>query len=186
MQHTLIHCLLLALLAVLLLSTRAYARFLPPPVAIRLPAIIAGKSEMSILPPRPTAAAVRSTRVNSLVKTSSPEIQKESKKIVAREATEGAPALKNIRRDKRELLVDTPYDFHTTHLFCDFDMRGRHRLIPYMPNHCIWVWNNKYVHEGFYRLYKMYQLEAFSFGQYALRLFQIEYENYQPDLPKGA
>ncbi|EDW36187.1 GL16815 [Drosophila persimilis] len=141
---------------------------------------------MSILPPRPTAAAVRSTRVNSLVKTSSPEIQKESKKIVAREATEGAPALKNIRRDKRELLVDTPYDFHTTHLFCDFDMRGRHRLIPYMPNHCIWVWNNKYVHEGFYRLYKMYQLEAFSFGQYALRLFQIEYENYQPDLPKGA
>ncbi|XP_033248185.1 uncharacterized protein LOC108158303 isoform X4 [Drosophila miranda] len=180
MQHTLIHCLMLALLAVLLLSTRAYARFLPPPVAIRLPAIIAGKSEMFILPPRSTAAAVGSTRVNSPVNTSSPEIQKESTKIVARAAIEGASAVKHIRRAKRELIVDTPYDFHTLHLFCDFDMRGRHRLIWFFPNHCIWVWNNKYVHEGFYRLYKMYQLEAFSFGQYALRLFQLEYDNYMP------
>ncbi|SPP72906.1 uncharacterized protein LOC117584550 isoform X2 [Drosophila guanche] len=89
----------------------------------------------------------------------------------------GPSVVRHILR-KRELYVDTPYDFHTTHLFCDMDIRNRHLIIWFFPNHCIWVWNNKYVHEGFYRLYKMYQFEGFIFGQYNIRLFQWEFESF--------
>ncbi|XP_033249266.1 uncharacterized protein LOC117188859 isoform X2 [Drosophila miranda] len=60
------------------------------------------------------------------------------------------------------------------HQACDFDERGRHRIVMFFPNHCIWTWNNKYVHEGFYYLFKLYQTEAFFFGQFNERLKQYE------------
>ncbi|XP_015040070.1 uncharacterized protein [Drosophila pseudoobscura] len=184
MQITLVHGLLSALLAVSLLSTRAYARRLPPPEVLSFKGeqeMVIPQSAIAIAAPTAITTAtataaetdVEYTMANS---TSSREIKKESTNLVAREATEGAPAVKHIRRAKREFFVDTPFDFHTTHLFCDIDVRGRHHIIWFYPNHCIWVWNNKYVHEGFYRLYKMYQLEAFFFGQWNVRLFQFEFE----------
>ncbi|XP_004444265.2 uncharacterized protein [Drosophila pseudoobscura] len=178
MQDTPALCLLSALLAVSLLSSRAYARRLSSPDALPFPGeqdMIIPQSAIAIPTPtaKATASTVGSVRVNS---TSSREIQKDSTNLFARAATEGGSAVKHIRRAKREFFVDTPFDFHTMHLFCDIDMLGRHRLIWFFPNHCIWVWNNKYAHEGFYRLYKMYQLEAFFFGQWNVRLFQYELE----------
>ncbi|XP_033249269.1 uncharacterized protein LOC117188859 isoform X4 [Drosophila miranda] len=51
--------------------------------------------------------------------------------------------LKHIVRKKRDIFTqDTPYDFHTVHQACDFDERGRHRIVMFFPNHCIWTWNN--------------------------------------------
>ncbi|XP_022234152.2 uncharacterized protein LOC111082275 [Drosophila obscura] len=89
--------------------------------------------------------------------------------LEASRGSRGQPATadaQRIVRKKREMKVETAYDFHTTHLFCDFDDRGRHQWIWFMPNHCIWVWNNKYSHEGFYRLFKTYQMEGFHYGQW--------------------
>ncbi|XP_037713365.1 uncharacterized protein LOC119549389 [Drosophila subpulchrella] len=82
--------------------------------------------------------------------------------------------IKHIKRDKRELLVTMPFDQHTMHLPCDLDQRGRHNIVSLMPNHCIWVWNNKFSHVGFYRVFKIYQLEGFFFGQYYERLKRYE------------
>ncbi|XP_016953088.2 uncharacterized protein LOC108026615 [Drosophila biarmipes] len=84
------------------------------------------------------------------------------------------PVIRHIKRDKRELLVTMPFDQHTMHLPCDLDQRGRHKIISLMPNHCIWVWNNKFSHVGFYRVFKIYQLEGFFFGQYYERLKRYE------------
>ncbi|XP_022227166.2 uncharacterized protein LOC111077273 [Drosophila obscura] len=171
LKNFLVHCLMAALLAVSQLSISGYARNLPA----------ADSKEASRQPasyPIDTAIAVGSTRVS--YNSSSTEMKPESTMLVARTATEGdtAPAVTHIRRKKRELRVDPPYDFHTTHLFCELDQRGRHHIIWFYPNHCIWIWNNKYVHEGFYRVFKLYQLEAFLFGQYSDRMNKLEFEKY--------
>ncbi|KAL7736048.1 hypothetical protein ACLKA6_003786 [Drosophila palustris] len=80
----------------------------------------------------------------------------------------------HIVRKKRETEVDMPYDFHTMHMPCDLDAPNRAHIIFYFPNHCIWVANNRYAHEGFFRVYKLYQLEAHFFGQYYERLKRYE------------
>ncbi|SPP72837.1 uncharacterized protein LOC117592162 [Drosophila guanche] len=80
--------------------------------------------------------------------------------------------------------IDIPViamDYETTHKPCDMDMRGIRRYIPAFPNQCIWSYNNRYTTEGYYRVYKMYQLEAFFFGQYYERLkrYETEPHNYK-------
>ncbi|ALC42284.1 CG30270, partial [Drosophila busckii] len=74
-----------------------------------------------------------------------------------------------------------PFDFNTKHLPCDLDFSGRDSAIDSYPNHCIWVWNNRYTHEGWYRVYKTYQLEAFFFGQYYERLKRYEIDPHTWD-----
>ncbi|XP_030370067.1 uncharacterized protein LOC115620787 [Scaptodrosophila lebanonensis] len=92
----------------------------------------------------------------------------------------------HVVRIKRQNDVLMPFDFQTKHMPCDFDIRGRIRLIEYMPNHCIWMWNNKYTHEGFFRYYKYYQLEAFFFGQYYERLKRFEVDPHSFDYGDGS
>jgi len=80
----------------------------------------------------------------------------------------------HILRKKRETEATMPYDFTTMHMHCDIDLNGTPQIVDTFPNHCIWVTNNRYQHEGFYRVYKMYQLEAHFFGQYWQRLKRYE------------
>ncbi|XP_034478833.1 uncharacterized protein LOC117785055 [Drosophila innubila] len=89
--------------------------------------------------------------------------------------------LTHILRKKRETEVVMPFDFNTMHLPCDLDQQGRGSIIESFPNHCVWVWNNRYAHEGFYRVYKTYQLEAFFFGQYYERLKRFEIDPHTWD-----
>ncbi|XP_030387875.1 uncharacterized protein LOC115634355 [Scaptodrosophila lebanonensis] len=90
-------------------------------------------------------------------------------------------SLKHIARSKRETEPTMPFDFHTLHAPCDWDTRGRVYYIEYFPNHCIWVWNNKNVHEGFFRAYKTYELEGFFFGQLYERLKRFEIDPHSWD-----
>ncbi|XP_034651391.1 uncharacterized protein LOC117890566 [Drosophila subobscura] len=194
----LVHCLWAALLVVSQLSTSGYARSLPVEQKMKLPtgsgiheptAIAVGsargKSNSTAMRPGSTMLVARTeaegSTGNGTATGAGTAIATGTSTAIATgkgTAPGGASVVRHIRR-KRELYLDTPYDFHTTHLFCDMDIRNRHLLIWFFPNHCIWVWNNKYVHEGFYRLYKTYQYEGFIFGQYNIRLFQWEFENFQ-------
>ncbi|XP_034654582.1 uncharacterized protein LOC117892418 [Drosophila subobscura] len=109
-----------------------------------------------------TAQNATTTTMGTLVNSTALASSNSSQGPTAAAAT---TVTQRIFRQKRELTVGVPYDFFTSHFYCDFDDRGRHMIIWFMPNHCIWVWNNKYVHEGFYRLFKLYQMEGFHFGQ---------------------
>ncbi|XP_022234156.2 uncharacterized protein LOC111082278 [Drosophila obscura] len=182
-----INCLLAALLAVSQLSS-GYAKSVPSkeetPQVQTLQTPASTQSQ-----PAPNAAAigrlVNSTELGSTTSGLGGAAQNATAMVSATELgssqrAEGRAAttvavVKHIVRKKRTAMeVDAPYDLHTTHMFCDFDERGRHRIVLFFPNHCIWVWNNKYAHEGFYHLFKLYQTEAFFFGQYNERLKQYE------------
>ncbi|XP_017002984.3 uncharacterized protein [Drosophila takahashii] len=102
-------------------------------------------------------------------------------KLEEAEKPSATTAIRHIKRDKRELVVTMPFDQHTMHLPCDLDQRGRHRIISHMPNHCIWVFNNKFSHVGFYRVFKIYQLEGFFFGQFYERLKRFEMDPHLYD-----
>ncbi|KAH8372367.1 hypothetical protein KR093_011225, partial [Drosophila rubida] len=67
-----------------------------------------------------------------------------------------------------------PYDFHTAHMPCDMDVHHLLRIIDTFPNQCIWMINNRFAHENYYRIFKLYQLEGHFFGQYAERLRRYE------------
>lgn len=86
-----------------------------------------------------------------------------------------------IRRKRAETEPTLPFDFPTTHMPCDLDQNGRAQVIDSFPNHCIWVWNNKYASAGFFRVFKTYQLEAFFFGQYYERLKRFEIDPHTWD-----
>ncbi|XP_068146975.1 uncharacterized protein [Drosophila tropicalis] len=88
--------------------------------------------------------------------------------------------LKHVVR-RREMAPDMPFSLHVNHLPCDLDSFLRTKLLRYFPNHCIWIYNNRYTHEGFYRVYKIYQLEAFLFGQYYERLKRYEIDPHAFD-----
>ncbi|XP_060657665.1 uncharacterized protein LOC132792352 [Drosophila nasuta] len=90
-------------------------------------------------------------------------------------------ALTHILRKKRETEPVMPFDYDTMHLGCDMDQGGLINIIAAFPNHCIWVWNNRFVHEGYYRVFKTYQLEAFFFGQYYERLRRFEVDPHTWD-----
>ncbi|XP_032599149.2 uncharacterized protein LOC6557403 [Drosophila grimshawi] len=93
----------------------------------------------------------------------------------------GRTPVAHIIRKKRETEMTLPFDFNTMHLPCDLDQSGRAQIVSSFPNHCIWVWNNKYAHEGTFRVYKTYQLEAFFFGQYYERLKRFEIDPHTWD-----
>ncbi|XP_022227600.2 uncharacterized protein LOC111077572 [Drosophila obscura] len=89
----------------------------------------------------------------------------------------------HVRRIRRRT-IDIPVialDYMTGHMPCDMDIRGIRRYITAFPNQCIWSYNNRYTTEGYYRVYKMYQLEAFFFGQYHERLKRYETEPHNYD-----
>ncbi|XP_043644828.1 uncharacterized protein LOC122614331 [Drosophila teissieri] len=87
---------------------------------------------------------------------------------------------KHIRR-AAEGMPEMPMDLHTKHMPCDMDSRGRESFMYAFPNHCIWAFNNRYLSEGHYRVYKTYQLEGFFFGQYYERLKRYEFEPHTYD-----
>ncbi|XP_001984964.3 uncharacterized protein LOC6557408 [Drosophila grimshawi] len=95
--------------------------------------------------------------------------------------TKSPPTQPGIIRKKRDTKFTLPFDFHTIHLPCDLDQSGRAEIIEYFPHQCIWVWNNRYVNEDFFRVYKTYQLEAFFFGQYHERLKRFELDPHTWD-----
>ncbi|XP_033153865.1 uncharacterized protein LOC117136872 [Drosophila mauritiana] len=78
-------------------------------------------------------------------------------------------------------LPEMPMDLNTMHAPCDMDTRGRQSYIFAFPNHCIWAFNNRYMSEGHFRIYKTYQLEGFFFGQYYERLKRYEFEPHSYD-----
>ncbi|XP_016980908.1 uncharacterized protein LOC108045926 [Drosophila rhopaloa] len=86
----------------------------------------------------------------------------------------------HIRRRSREL-PEMPMDLPTKHTPCDMDSRGTQSYVFAFPNHCIWAFNNRYLSEGHYRIYKTYQLEGFFFGQYYERLKRYELEPHTYD-----
>ncbi|XP_016929240.3 uncharacterized protein [Drosophila suzukii] len=155
-MKTLINCLLIFFI-VLSISSKGYSRSLAGKLDAQNDTAIAKKLNVTA-----TDVKVNGTELMTLEKLEQPE-----NPVVN-------TAIKHIKRDKRELLVTMPFDQHTMHLPCDLDQRGRHKIIPLMPNHCIWVWNNKFSHVGFYRVFKIYQLEGFFFGQYYERLKRYE------------
>ncbi|KAL7736051.1 hypothetical protein ACLKA6_003789 [Drosophila palustris] len=119
------------------------------------------------------------TTVDSAVTTLA--AQTKSLEITSQPTSSGNNGLTHIVRKKRETEVVMPFDFNTMHLPCDLDQNGRGPIIETFPNHCVWVWNNRYVHEGFFRVYKTYQLEAFFFGQYYERLKRFEIDPHTWD-----
>ncbi|XP_017054094.1 uncharacterized protein LOC108096750 isoform X2 [Drosophila ficusphila] len=86
----------------------------------------------------------------------------------------------HIKRTAREI-PEMPMDLHGKHMPCDMDSRGRMSYVFAFPNHCIWAYNNRYVSEGHFRIYKTYQLEGFFFGQYYERLKRYEFEPHTYD-----
>ncbi|XP_033250616.1 uncharacterized protein LOC117189606 isoform X2 [Drosophila miranda] len=91
-------------------------------------------------------------------------------------------AVKHIRRSKRSTRINLPFDFHTKHLPCDMDMGLQ--LISHLNSFCIWAYNNKYAHEGTWRVWQMYKLEGFFFGQYYERLKRYEIDPHGYVWPK--
>ncbi|XP_023031803.1 uncharacterized protein LOC111518656 [Drosophila willistoni] len=81
---------------------------------------------------------------------------------------------KRIGHKKREADPDVGFSFDELHSPCDLDSSGRALLIEYFPAICKWMWNYRHVNEGYYRIFKTFQLEAFFFGQYYERLKRYE------------
>lgn len=86
----------------------------------------------------------------------------------------------HIKRDGGGI-PEMPMDLHMMHAPCDMDTRGTQSYIFAFPNHCIWAFNNRYMSEGHFRIYKTYQLEGFFFGQYYERLKRYEFEPHSYD-----
>lgn len=91
-----------------------------------------------------------------------------------------APAVRyeivHIPRKKRQAAAPMNFmDLHTTHLPCDLDTSQKQE---WLPNHCEYIFANRYVSEGFYRNYQLYRLEGFMFGMAYERLKR--YETEQP------
>nr|XP_016929238.1 uncharacterized protein LOC108009421 isoform X2 [Drosophila suzukii] len=87
--------------------------------------------------------------------------------------------IRHIIREKRDATV--PFDFQTSHLPCDVDLGAVQKIVTVLPNNCVWAFNNRFVSEEHYRIYKTYQLEAFMFGQYHERLRRFEMDPHTWD-----
>ncbi|XP_017090964.2 uncharacterized protein [Drosophila bipectinata] len=92
----------------------------------------------------------------------------------------GVVQLRHIKRQANSVPV-MPMDLQTKHAPCDMDSRGATSYVFAFPNHCIWSYNNRYLSEGHYRVYKIYQLEAFFFGQYHERMKRYETDPHTYD-----
>ncbi|XP_034478830.1 uncharacterized protein LOC117785052 [Drosophila innubila] len=118
-----------------------------------------------------TLNSSKSQRINDTTAITTLSIQT---KLSEESELKTSTVITHIVRKKREFEVTMPYDFNTMHMPCELDAVNRPYIIFFFPNHCIWVVNNRHSHEGFYRVYKMYQLEAHLFGQYYERLKRYE------------
>lgn len=118
-----------------------------------------------------TAATVNPMTTQSLSSLLPPHKNDQEKKNI----------IQHIRRKRAapDVEVKMPFTYNTLHTTCDFDIEGNSH-IAYAPNHCIWIWNNKYAHEGFFRVYKTYSVESFFFGQFSerLRRFEVDVHNF--------
>ncbi|KAH8234258.1 hypothetical protein KR038_004890 [Drosophila bunnanda] len=65
-----------------------------------------------------------------------------------------------------------PFNFDTLHLPCELDIPYNH--IARMPVHCMWLINNRFQSQSFYRNYMLMRAESFFFGQYYERLRRYE------------
>ncbi|XP_017150268.1 uncharacterized protein LOC108160646 [Drosophila miranda] len=92
-------------------------------------------------------------------------------------------SIKHLARTNKTSLNDTnatstepaiPFGFDISHLPCDLDSGGRESVVWAFPTYCVWAWNNKYNDEKSYRVFKIFQLEGFFFGQYYERLKRFE------------
>ncbi|XP_002138329.3 uncharacterized protein [Drosophila pseudoobscura] len=93
-------------------------------------------------------------------------------------------AVKHIRRSKRSTLMDIPFDFNTKHLPCDVDVGNAVSIVDNFESHCVWAYNNKHAHEGTWRVWQIYKLEGFFFGQYHERLKRYEIDPHGYVWPK--
>ncbi|SPP72835.1 Y' element ATP-dependent helicase YJL225C-like [Drosophila guanche] len=116
-----------------------------------------------------------STAVNSSAESSSAAITAQSSRST----------IKHIRRRKRETLVDIPFDFHTKHLSCDVDVKSIDYFVDSLYGSCIWAFNNRFAHEGFWRVWQIFRLEAFMFGQYHERMKRYEIDPHGYVWPLG-
>ncbi|XP_062135256.1 uncharacterized protein LOC133844974 isoform X1 [Drosophila sulfurigaster albostrigata] len=82
------------------------------------------------------------------------------------------------REDDSRNYIEMPMEFDTLHMPCDMDSLKLEVLMPYMPNHCIWLYNQRYQDENFYRYFKLAQLESFFFGQYFERYRRFEVDQH--------
>ncbi|XP_017114743.1 uncharacterized protein LOC108137533 [Drosophila elegans] len=108
------------------------------------------------------------------------EIKARSVPDLKPDETQDANAPSHIRRMPRKI-PDMPMDLLTMHSPCDMDSRGRQSYVFAFPNHCIWAFNNRYLSEGHFRIFKTYQVEGFFFGQYYERLKRYEFDPHTYD-----
>ncbi|XP_046865900.1 uncharacterized protein LOC6640608 isoform X1 [Drosophila willistoni] len=150
------------------------------PLNTRVNSTDTGHSEETVF--HQTSFSFSSSSSSLLKSSSSPLSSSSSSSLSSSSSSSSSLMLQHVRRRaKREMEPDMPFDFQTKHLSCDLDQKGISQYIDGYPNHCIWVWNNRYVHEGFYRVYKTYQLEAFTFGQFFDRMNRYELETHSWD-----
>ncbi|KAH8252838.1 hypothetical protein KR032_002068 [Drosophila birchii] len=65
-----------------------------------------------------------------------------------------------------------PFNFFTLHTPCDMDIPFAQ--ITGMPEHCKWLYNNRFQSIRYYKAYQLLRTEAFFFGQYHQRLRRYE------------
>ncbi|XP_034654557.1 uncharacterized protein LOC117892428 [Drosophila subobscura] len=111
---------------------------------------------------------------SSAYTTVNPAVNAAALSAAAIPAQSSPSTVKHIRRRKRETLVDIPFDFHTKHLSCDVDATSIDYFVDSLYGSCIWAFNNRFAHEGFWRVWQIYRLEAFMFGQYHERMKRYE------------
>ncbi|XP_068144925.1 uncharacterized protein [Drosophila tropicalis] len=93
--------------------------------------------------------------------------------------------LRHIARELENPLSWEPEDYSAEggdlkilHSPCEFDLlRALQGSIDYFPKHCQPIYQNRYVNEDWYRLYRTYDAEGFVFGQFAERLRRYEIDS---------
>ncbi|XP_043947753.1 uncharacterized protein LOC108026612 isoform X2 [Drosophila biarmipes] len=159
----------LVLLAIMTLLPCGYSRGIPPDETI-LP------QNSSDLLANHNETQRNITLTNEVVRsTDLTEPKKEATKIIPTTPT----IVRHLIREKRD--ANVPFDFQTSHLPCDMDLGAVRKIVTVLPNNCIWAFNNRFVSEEYYRIFKTYQLEAFMFGQYHERLRRFEMDPHTWD-----
>ncbi|BFG06410.1 uncharacterized protein DMAD_04925 [Drosophila madeirensis] len=136
----------------------------------------------------PAVKSSAHTTVNPAVNSSAESSSADSSatpSAVAIPAQSSPSTVKHIRRRKRETLVNIPFDFHTKHLSCDVDATSIDYFVDSLYGSCIWAFNNRFAHEGFWRVWQIYRLEAFMFGQYHERMKRYEIDPHGYVWPAG-
>ncbi|XP_060657666.1 uncharacterized protein LOC132792353 [Drosophila nasuta] len=133
-------------------------------------------SQLQYINARSLATKVNLTNQNNAIRMNTTEQQNKNNqtKSLAIFKPISSNALTHIVRKTREAEVNLAVDFNTMHQHCDLDQNRVSVIIDMLMNHCIEIYNKRYESEGYYRLYKTFQLEAFFFGQYYERIKRFE------------